>query len=295
MDPGFRLLSLRHGDGVVHPGLLVGDRVHSIGERYPSVRSVLDRWEEAQDELARLAENLRQDEVPGLPVGEADLAPPILYPGALYCAGANYRDHVMEMSGKPPPQDNDRPYFFLKTTRGTIIGARDDIRLPSRSSQVDWEAEIGLVIGREARDVGEARAMDYVAGYVVLNDVSARDHMKRHDVPFLFDWIGQKCFDTGCPMGPWLTPRSAVADIHALDITLMVNDTVHQSSSSSEMIFRCETQVAYLSTQLTLYPGDVIATGTPAGCGLPSGQFLQPGDIMTTRVEGLGELRNVIR
>ena len=294
MDPGFRLLSLRGDDGAVRPGLLVGDRVHDIGERYPSVRSILDSWDEAQEELTALAATLQAGEPRGIPVEEADLAPPVMYPGALYCAGANYRDHVIEMSGKPPPADNDRPYFFLKSTRGTIVGARDDIRLPARSGQVDWEAEIGLVIGREARDVAEENAMDYVAGFVVLNDLSARDHMKRHDVPFLFDWIGQKCFDTACPMGPWLTPRSAVADVHDLAITLSVNDTVHQDSNSSEMIFRCETQVAYLSRHLTLFPGDIIATGTPAGCGLPNGLFLRSGDVMITRVEGLGELRNTV-
>lgn len=295
MDPGFRLLSVRGDDGVVRPALLLGDRVHDIGDRYRSVRSILDVWDEAQEELSALAASLQARAQHGIPVGRADLAPPVLYPGALYCAGANYRDHVIEMSGKPPPADNDRPYFFLKSTRGTIVGARDDIRLPARSSQVDWEAEIGLVIGREARNVTEEQAMDYVAGFVVLNDLSARDHMKRHDVPFLFDWIGQKCFDTACPMGPWLTPRSAVPDVHDLGITLIVNDTVYQDSNSREMIFRSETQVAYLSGQLTLFPGDVIATGTPAGCGLPGGVFLKPGDVMITRVEGLGELRNVVR
>ena len=159
---------------------------------------------------------------------------------------------------------------------------------------MDWEAEIGIVIGREARQVSELDAMDFVAGFTIVNDLSARDHTKRHDVPFLFDWIGQKCFDTGCPMGPWITPKSAIEDPHNLGIKLMVNDEVKQDSSSKEMIFKCEHQIAYLSQHITLYPGDVIATGTPAGCGMPHGVFLKPGDIVTIEIDGLGVLSNPV-
>jgi 2-keto-4-pentenoate hydratase/2-oxohepta-3-ene-1,7-dioic acid hydratase in catechol pathway len=230
----------------------------------------------------------------GAPIDGVTLAPPILYPGTLYCAGANYADHVLEMSGKPPPPENTRPYFFIKSTRGTIIGANEAIRLPEYSNQVDWEAEIGIVIGREARNVSELDAMDCVAGFTIVNDLSARDHTKRHDVPFLFDWIGQKCFDTGCPMGPWITPKQAIDDPHNLGIKLMVNNEVKQNSSSKEMIFKCAHQIAYLSQHITLYPGDVIATGTPAGCGMPHGVFLKPGDLVTIEIDGLGVLSNPV-
>jgi 2-keto-4-pentenoate hydratase/2-oxohepta-3-ene-1,7-dioic acid hydratase in catechol pathway len=269
--------------------------VYDIGDEFDSVLSILESCDKIEQQLMEMGQQLAQNpNSSGASVHEVSLAPPILYPGALYCAGANYADHVLEMSGKPPPAENTEPYFFIKSTRGTIIGANDAIHLPEYSNQVDWEAEIGVVIGREARNVNEVDAMDFVAGFTIINDLSARDHMKRHDVPFLFDWIGQKCFDTGCPMGPWITPKSAINDPHDLGIKLLVNDEVKQDSSSNQMIFKCENQIAYLSQHVTLYPGDVIATGTPAGCGMPHGVFLKPGDLVTVQIDGLGVISNLV-
>lgn len=166
--------------------------------------------------------------------------------------------------------------------------------MPEFSEKVDWEAEIGMVMGREARNVSEQQALDYIAGFTIVNDLSARDHTKRHDVPFLFDWIGQKSWDTGCPMGPWITLRAAIANPYDLAIKLWVNDELKQNSSSKQMIFGYEAQIAYLSRHVTLYPGDVIATGTPAGCGMPSGTFLKSGDAVRIEISGLGELRNPV-
>jgi len=291
----FRLLTFRDNQGDNRPGILVEQSIYDISDKFGSVLEILNNWEKTEQQLIETAEQLAQTpNASGAPINEVTLVPPILYPGTLYCAGANYADHVLEMSGKPPPPENTKPYFFIKSTRGTIIGANESIRLPKYSNQVDWEAEIGIVIGREARQVSELDAMDFVAGFTIINDLSARDHTKRHDVPFLFDWIGQKCFDTGCPMGPWITPKSAIEDPHNLGIKLMVNDEVKQDSSSKEMIFKCEHQIAYLSQHITLYPGDVIATGTPAGCGMPHGVFLKPGDIVTIEIDGLGVLSNPV-
>jgi len=291
----FRLLTFRDKQGNNRPGILVDQSIYDLSDKFNSVLEMLNNWEKTEQQLIETAEQLAQTpNTSGTPINEVKLAPPILYPGTLYCAGANYADHVLEMSGKPPPPENTKPYFFIKSTRGTIIGANEPIRLPEYSNQVDWEAEIGIVIGREARQVSELDAMDFVAGFTIVNDLSARDHTKRHDVPFLFDWIGQKCFDTGCPMGPWITPKSAIEDPHNLGIKLMVNDEVKQDSSSKEMIFKCEHQIAYLSQHITLYPGDVIATGTPAGCGMPQGVFLKPGDVVTIEIDGLGILSNPV-
>ena len=291
----FRLLTFRDKQGDNRPGILVDQSIYDLSDKFDSVLEMLNNWEKTEQQLIETAEQLAQTpNDSGSPISEVTLAPPILYPGTLYCAGANYADHVLEMSGKPPPPENTKPYFFIKSTRGAIIGANEPIRLPEYSNQVDWEAEIGIVIGREARQVSELDAMDFVAGFTIVNDLSARDHTKRHDVPFLFDWIGQKCFDTGCPMGPWITPRSAIEDPHNLGIKLMVNDEVKQDSSSKEMIFKCEHQIAYLSQHITLYPGDVIATGTPAGCGMPQGVFLKPGDLVTIEIDGLGVLSNPV-
>ena len=291
----FRLLTFRDNQGDNRPGILVDQSIYDIGEEFISVLEILNNWETTEHKLMEIGQQLaQQPNAFGTPINEVTLAPQILYPGTLYCAGANYADHVLEMSGKPPPPENTTPYFFIKSTRGTIIGANEAIHLPEYSNQVDWEAEIGIVIGREARNVSELDAMDFVAGFTIVNDLSARDYTKRYDVPFLFDWIGQKCFDTGCPMGPWITPKSTIDDPHNLGIKLMVNNEVKQNSSSKEMIFKCEHQIAYLSQHVTLYPGDVIATGTPAGCGMPQKDFLKPGDVVTIEIDGLGVLSNPV-
>ena len=291
----FRLLTYRDKQGDNRPGILVDQSIYDISEEFISVLQILNNWATTEPKLMEIGQRLAQrPNATGPPINEVTLAPPILFPGALYCAGANYADHVLEMSGKPPPPENTKPYFFIKSTRGTIIGANETIHLPEYSNQVDWEAEIGIVIGQEARNVSEVDAMDFVAGFTIVNDLSARDYTKRYDVPFLFDWIGQKCFDTGCPMGPWITPKSAIDDPHNLGIKLMVNNEVKQNSSSKEMIFKCEHQIAYLSQHVTLYPGDVIATGTPAGCGMPQKDFLKPGDIVTIEIDGLGVLSNPV-
>ena len=291
----FRLLTYRDKQGDNRPGILVDQSIYDISEEFISVLQILNNWATTEPKLMEIGQRLAQHpNATGTPINEVTLAPPILFPGALYCAGANYADHVLEMSGKPPPPENTKPYFFIKSTRGTIIGANETIHLPEYSNQVDWEAEIGIVIGQEARNVSEVDAMDFVAGFTIVNDLSARDYTKRYDVPFLFDWIGQKCFDTGCPMGPWITPKSAIDDPHNLGIKLMVNNEVKQNSSSKEMIFKCEHQIAYLSQHVTLYPGDVIATGTPAGCGMPQKDFLKPGDIVTIEIDGLGVLSNPV-
>lgn len=291
----FSLLTYRDPAGAEVPGLKIGNVVYPVDSRYSSVLEILCNWDDAEKALVGMAGRFTEGNPDGgVPLDELTLVAPILYPGVLYCAGANYHDHVLEMTGGPPPPENVEPFFFIKTSRGTVIGPGEAIELPEYSAKVDWEAEIGMVVGREARNVGEDDALDYIAGFTIVNDLSARDHTKRHDVPFLFDWIGQKCWDTGCPMGPWITPRAAIADPYDLDIKLWVNDELKQNSSSKEMIFGYEAQIAYLSRHVTLFPGDVIATGTPAGCGMPAGTFLKSGDVVRIKISGLGELRNPV-
>jgi 2-keto-4-pentenoate hydratase/2-oxohepta-3-ene-1,7-dioic acid hydratase in catechol pathway len=133
--------------------------------------------------------------------------------------------------------------------------------------------------------------MDYIAGLTILNDLSARDLMKRYDVPFLFDWIGQKCFEGAAPTGPWITPLENIDDPCNLDIKLWVNGRLFQDSNSNQMIFNHAELVAYLSQHITLYPGDIIATGTPAGVGHGQGEYLKPGDVVEVEIDGLGRLR----
>jgi len=306
----FRLLSYARADGSSRAGLLVEDRVFDLAIaleaaalrcnfQASSVFSVLNAWDLARPQIDNVVSKIIAGPIDfwgplGQPLKKVELLAPVLYPGVLYCAGANYRDHVIEMTGKEPAENYKEPFFFLKTVAGTIIGPDQEIRLPPYSSKIDWEAEIALVIGRAAKKVPVDRAMEHIAGFTIMNDLSARDLTKRDDVPFVFDWIGQKCFDTAAPMGPWITPSDGIADPDDMDIKLWVNDELKQNSNSSQMIFKFNEQIAYLSSRVTLNPGDIIATGTPAGCGMSRGVFLKPGDQIRIVVSGLGELCNPV-
>jgi 2-keto-4-pentenoate hydratase/2-oxohepta-3-ene-1,7-dioic acid hydratase in catechol pathway len=263
-----------------------------------SVLEVLESWDTAYPVLRQAADSFgvgREggSSTFGQPLTATTLLAPLLYPGAIYCAAANYVDHMYEMSGREPPdKSRARPYFFLKSPRQTVIGPNEPIWLPRTSSQIDWEAEIGVVIGRTAHDVSLDQAMNCVAGYTIVNDLSARDLNRREDWTFGMDWFRGKSFDGSAPMGPWITPAEAIPDPHNLVIQLWVNDQLMQDSSSRQMHFNIPEQIQYLSEQLTLRAGDVISTGTPAGVGRPRGIYLKPGDEVTITIEGLGTLRN---
>jgi 2-keto-4-pentenoate hydratase/2-oxohepta-3-ene-1,7-dioic acid hydratase in catechol pathway len=196
-------------------------------------------------------------------------------------------------TGKTPEmKKNPEPWFFMKTCAGSIIGTGAPARVPNFTKQLDWEAEVGLVIGRKTRNISEARAMDAVAGFVIVNDLSARDLMKREGTIFIYDWIGQKCFEDGAPMGPWLTPKAYIDNPEDMSIKLWVNGVLKQDSTTAKLVHNMAEQVAYLSRHVTLQPGDVIATGTPAGVGLPRGEFLKAGDEVKIEVQGCGTLIN---
>jgi 2-keto-4-pentenoate hydratase/2-oxohepta-3-ene-1,7-dioic acid hydratase in catechol pathway len=302
----YRLLSFTESSGSAHVGLLIDGLVYDLAELKKilslpglpsdSVLSVLQAWGVAQDGLKSATDQVCATAgfAGGRPLNEVNLTAPVLYPGVLYCAGANYRDHLREMTGKNVTKKDIKPYFFLKTPRSSIVGPGATVTLPDYSNQVDWEAEIAVVISKEARQVSEENAMDYIGGFTILNDLSARDHMKRTDVPFLFDWIGQKCFEGSAPVGPWITPREFVSDPYNIPIKLWVNGDLQQDSNSSQMIYGYEEQIAYLSRHVTLYPGDIIATGTPAGVGHAKGNYLKPGDRIRIAMGELGELETEI-
>lgn len=298
----FLLTFLGEGDKP-RPGIRVGDQVLDIGKAgidADSTLAVLAAWESMEPRLRELAEELASKSAAQLasaiqPLAKTRLLAPILYPGGIFCAAANYTDHMKEMSGREPPDKKvTRPYFFAKTTVHSIIATGDEIRLPKVSKQVDWEAEIGVVIGKAARNVKEVDAMDYVAGYTIMNDLSLRDHSARTDWSFRVDWFAHKCFDTSAPMGPWIAPKSQIANPYDLSIKLWVNEQLMQDSSSKFMHFDIAEQIAYLTERLTLRPGDVISTGTPSGVGRPRGLFLKPGDTVTIEVEGIGTMKNPV-
>ena len=245
-----------------------------------------------------VGEQLRTLDVPSLPVvGDVHLEAPIRFPRKVVCAGANYFAHLAEMKvDRPDPVG--APYFFLKPPSTSVIGPGDPIVLPDRPGRrIDWEAELGVVIGRRAHDLDEADVAGHVAGYTIVNDVSARDRLSRPDAvapPFGFDWTSAKGEDTFCPTGPGVTPAWFVPDPQDLRITLTVNGVVKQDSSTKDMMNSAFAVVAAASRIMTLEPGDIVATGSPAGVGAPRGEFLQPGDEVVIEIDGLGTLRNPV-
>jgi 2-keto-4-pentenoate hydratase/2-oxohepta-3-ene-1,7-dioic acid hydratase in catechol pathway len=303
MTVEYRLISYAEA-GASKPGMLVGDRVIPVpslpGIDSSSVLGLLRAWDKAHPLLHAAAQKIKPNE--GMALAQVKLLAPILYPGALFCAGANYWDHLEEMAeiakrvtGKAPAMTKAKdPYFFMKNCAGAIIGHGTPARLPPFSKQVDWEAELGVVIGKQCRNVSVADAFDVVAGYLIVNDLSARDLMKREGSPFGMDWVGQKCFEDAAPMGPWFTPAAYVADPNNLPVQLWVNGVLKQNSNTSRLVHNIAEQIAYLSQHFTLFPGDVIATGTPSGVGMPRGEFLKAGDEVRIEVGGCGQLINTM-
>ena len=307
----YKLLSYRDGRSA-RAGMLVGETVYDAAKAtgiaaYASVLGMLADWSEAKGALAQAAKKLAtgKSRVKGTPLARTRLLAPLLYPGAIFCAGANYRDHMLEMarvSGSAPEPDPHevglKPWHFIKTSRSSVVGPGSRVKLPPFSQKVDWEVELAAVIGRPARNVSLDKALGYVAGYTIANDLSARDAMRRPHVadasPFKLDWLSQKCFEGACPLGPWIVPASEIPDPQNLAMKLWIDDELMQGSNTSQMIFTTAEQIAHLSTRMTLQPGDLILTGTPAGVGMGRGRFLQAGETLRLWIEGIGELRHTM-
>lgn len=295
----YKLITYQRQDGP-RAGIVIGGRAYDLAElsgnpSYASIRTVLENWDSASGLLAKLTPG---SAIPGLPLDTIDLLAPVLYPGAIYCAGANYRDHVENMAKKfnlPPPPDPHElgilPWHFLKAS-WCAVGHR--AKVPLTSDLLDWEAELTVVIGRTARNVSVADALSYIAAYTIGNDLSARDRVQQTALPegspFRYDWIGHKCFDGSCPIGPWLVPASDVKDPQNLVVRTYVNDVLKQDSNTSQMLFSITEQLSHLSSRITLHPGDIILTGTPAGVGGETGERLNRSDSVRVEIEGLGEL-----
>jgi 2-keto-4-pentenoate hydratase/2-oxohepta-3-ene-1,7-dioic acid hydratase in catechol pathway len=288
-------------------GLIVGETLYDAGALLePAKASVLDilaDWARCDDRIRSvIAKGLPSDG--GMKLGECRLRAPVLWPSAIYCAGANYRDHAAEMARRlnRPLEDDPRgggakPWFFLKSPR-SIADPGETVTATHYSNQLDWEVELAAVIGRTAKNVSAENALDYVAGYTAANDLSARDRGRRQNAPavspFHHDWLGQKCFDGACPLGPWIVPACEIADPQSLALKLWVNDRPMQDSNTREMIFTLAEQIAQIAAGMTLYPGDLILTGTPAGVGLGRGEFLKAGDEVIIEIEKIGRLSNRI-
>jgi 2-keto-4-pentenoate hydratase/2-oxohepta-3-ene-1,7-dioic acid hydratase in catechol pathway len=237
-------------------------------------------------------------------------------PGQVFCTGANYKKHVVGLiMGDPSmrtaehenlsPEDLRQrveammdqrakalPFVFLKLP-SCVVGPRDEVILPRNVEKPDWELELGVVIGKRAHHVSEAEAMDHVAGFAVVNDVTAREHIFRRDGSAIgADWLSGKCFPTFLPFGPMIVPRGQVRDPYDLQLTLKVNGKTYQDENTSDMMASIERQIAYLSDRVVLEAGDLVCTGSPYGNGSAFGVFLKPGDEIEASIEGLGTQRN---
>jgi 2-keto-4-pentenoate hydratase/2-oxohepta-3-ene-1,7-dioic acid hydratase in catechol pathway len=290
-----RLLTFER-DGKKYAGALVGEEVIDLAAAQrahtgapSSLSSVRDIVEAGPDTWARLGSDLKFGNLTafGWPLKGLKLAAPVT-PSKIVAIGQNYADHVKEQGGKLP----ERPIVFAKFPT-TVIGPEDEIRWePALSDKIDWEAELAVVIGRTARRVSAGDAYDYVFGYTVANDVTARD-LQRDDG----QWVRGKSLDTFCPLGPWIVTRDEIPEPHELEIGCRVNGETVQASRTDQLIFNIPTLIEFLSRAFTLLPGDIILTGTPPGVGhfRNPPRYLRDGDTVEVEIERIGVLTNTCR
>ncbi|WP_404478054.1 fumarylacetoacetate hydrolase family protein [Novosphingobium sp. BL-52-GroH] len=294
--------------------IVIGNRIAPLAGG-ASLLAILDDWDAALPAIEAAASDPALLEK-AVPLSSVRLEAPYR-PRQVFCTGANYKKHVIGLimgdpSMRGPDDDaatdeeryaratrmmddrakNALPYVFLKLP-SCVVGPQDDVILPRNVQKPDWELELGVVIGKPTRHVAAADAMSHVAGYVVVNDVTAREHVFRRDGSAIgADWLSGKCFPTFLPFGPMIVPRRFVADPYDLTISLSVNGKLYQNETTADMMQGIEQQIAYLSDRVELLPGDLICTGSPYGNGSAFGVFLQPGDLMEGTITGLGMQRN---
>jgi len=305
---GYRLATHRTSEGP-RAGIIIGDQLFDAAKltgkaAYATVAGILADWKAADNALKKAAAGAGKSRARRLPLAKAKLLAPLPHPLTIFCAGANYADHAAAMArkqGMPEPADPHaqglKPWHFIKAA-GTIADPGAAIKAADYSKELDWEIELAAVIGRPCKNVPKEKALNYVAGYTVSNDLSARDRGRRPGIEptsfFKMDWSKHKSFDGSCPIGPWITPASDIPDPQNLGLKLWVNDELKQDSNTSKMLFTLAEQIEQLSINMTLHPGDLILTGTPAGTGAESGEFLKAGDAVKVWIEGIGEFSNKI-
>jgi 2-keto-4-pentenoate hydratase/2-oxohepta-3-ene-1,7-dioic acid hydratase in catechol pathway len=297
-------------------GLVIGERVVAL-ERHlgpgTTVRGLVDDWPTSFPRLQAIADDGEQH-ASDLELASLRPLPPVLPCGQIFQAGANYRQHVLDLiSGAEGREDESdgftadmredqrrvlderarsgSPFVFTGSVHA-LAGAEDDIVLPPEHSQYDWEVELGVVIGRTARRVSREQALETVAGYLVCNDVTTRDALTRPDVPGGIDWLAAKNSPTFLPTGPLLVPAAHVSNPMELDLTLSVNGQIMQNGTTADMMFDVARLIEYISTKAELRAGDLLLTGSPAGNGSSLGVFLRPGDVIEGSITGLGTQRN---
>lgn len=273
-------------------GFLKAGEIYASPEGLPSsTLELIENWSQWESQLRGLDIDALDKVIGGT------LVAPITYPHKVLCAGANYYDHAAEM-GTARPDPTESPFFFLKPPTTTIVGTGTEIAIPNiEAAGLDWEIELAVVISDRCRNVSVEDAHKHIAGFTVSNDLSARGHFPRPNAvfpPFAFDWLKHKAFDGSCPIGPGIVPSWQIKDPQDLGLKLSVNGVSKQDSSTKDMVVGVYELLSAVSHTLTLEPGDIILTGTPAGVGMPRKDFLHEGDVIVAEIEGIGRIENKI-
>ena len=275
--------------GVTSIGVVVGNRVIDLPASDPALPRTMREFLQAGPQALERARAIDVQGAPGWPLADVRLEAPVPNPEKFLAIGMNYKKHKQEAldAGMQVP---DVQIWFNKQT-SCVIGPYDPVHMPRASDKLDYEAELGVVIGRRCRHVSVADAPSVVAGYVVINDVSVRDWQLASPTMTL-----GKSFNTHGPFGPWIVTTDELPDPHSLQLRMLVNGEVRQEVNTAELIYNVWEQIAHLSTVMTLEPGDVLATGTPSGVGvaLKPPQFRKVGDVMRVEIESIGYIENVV-
>jgi len=291
-----KLVTYAH-EGTEQAGVVLGERVFPLGGfgLPSSVVEFLAMEEAGIEQLTKALESARG----GVPVSDVKLLPVIPRPPAIFLLAGNYQSHIVEGGGSAVNKAEITPRVFIKPVT-SVVGPGDAIEVPSVSDTVDYELEIAAVIGKRCKHVPEESAYDVVAGYVVFNDISAREltvvsHRKERPGDGFFDWLIGKWCDSFAAIGPQLITRDEIPEPTDLEMSLTVNGELRQHSSAGEMIFTVPETIAYLSQFVTLEPGSLICMGTPGGVGHASNTFLKAGDVVVAEIEKLGRLENAVQ
>ena len=276
---------IRFGEaGAEKPGVIIGDH-------YYDVSALVSDYNEAffgGDGLEKLKSAIASADLPQVDKS-VRLGPALARPSKIICVGLNYKDHAAETNAPIPIE----PILFFKAT-SAIAGPNDDLIIPKNSQKTDWEVELAIVIGKKGSYVTEENALEHVVGYVLHNDYSEREFQLERNG----QWVKGKSADTFAPIGPFIATQDEIADVHSLRLWLTVNGKTLQDGNTSNLIFNVPFMVSYISQFMTLLPGDVISTGTPAGVGLgqkPEPWYLKPGDVVELGIDGLGTSKQVVK
>jgi len=301
--------------GKTRTGMLLNDRILDLAaanayvtkqaalpaaDLAAEMRELIEQSPKRLYQIANYLHDKKLDSLPfAYPIEKVHLSAPVKYPYNLLNMAANYWSHAKEMGvNKDVNQDRDDPYIFAKSPRSCIADPGTPFYIPAGRDRIDWEGELAVIIGKPAFQVPKERALDYVFGYSIMYDVSDRGRRNRKDPMFQGpDWFSGKSLDGAAPFGPFIVPKEFMANPHDIHLATRVNGVLKQDGNTSDMIYDIEHQIAYISSIMTLYPGDVISTGTMGGVGTARKppEYLKPGDVVEITIDGIGTLKTPIK